>query len=113
MSSTKKQKFKTSQFVYKLNYKYFLRIFRVFEQLSNSIRCRFRAFSQNGQDYLLQDWSFYHDLGSRNLRKLIKVSKDSNYSLVSNKTLSQKIGSLGWLPGPDDLDQKCINLHPL
>jgi len=32
-------------------------------------------------------------------------SNDLNYGLVSNKTLSQKIGSLVWCPGPDDLGQ--------
>jgi len=32
-------------------------------------------------------------------------SNDLNYSLVPNKTLSQKIGSLVWRPGPDDLGQ--------
>ena len=30
-------------------------------------------------------------------------SNDLNYSLVSNKTVSQKIGSLVWRPGPEDL----------
>jgi len=32
-------------------------------------------------------------------------SNDLNYGLVSNKMLSQKIGSLVWCPGPDDLGQ--------
>jgi len=32
-------------------------------------------------------------------------SNDLNYSLVSNKTLSQKIGSLVWRQGPDELGQ--------
>jgi len=30
-------------------------------------------------------------------------SNDLNYSLVSNKTLSQKIGSFVWLTGPGGL----------
>jgi len=30
-------------------------------------------------------------------------SNNLTYSLVSNKTSSQKIGSLVWHPGPDDL----------
>jgi len=30
---------------------------------------------------------------------------DFNYSLVSNKTLNKKIGSLVWRPRPDDLGQ--------
>jgi len=42
------------------------------------------AFSQYGQGCLLPDL---------------------NYSLVSNKTLTQKIKSLVWLAGPDDLGQ--------
>jgi len=32
-------------------------------------------------------------------------SNDLNYSLVPNKTLSQKIVSLVWRPWPDDLGQ--------
>jgi len=34
-----------------------------------------------------------HNFRSRNAKKLIKGSNDLNYSLVSNKTLSRKIGS--------------------
>jgi len=42
------------------------------------------------------DWSIIllvlgHNFWTRNARKSIKVSKDSDYSLVSNKNLSQKL----------------------
>jgi len=36
---------------------------------------------------------------SRNAKKLIKGPNDLNYSLVSNKTLNQKFGSLGCTQG--------------
>jgi len=35
-----------------------------------------------------------HNFGPRNARKSIKGSNDSHYSLESNKSLSNKIGSL-------------------
>jgi len=38
--------------------------------------------------------SFGLNFGTRNARKSIKGSKDSNYSLESNQTLSYNIGSL-------------------
>jgi len=47
-----------------------------------------------------QNLGLGHNFVSRNARKLIKGSKGSDYSLVSNKSLSQKTGSLGWRPGP-------------
>jgi len=46
-------------------------------------------------------------------RKSIKRSKDSDYSLVPNKNLSQKIGFWHWRSGPGDLGQKWVNLLPL
>jgi len=51
-----------------------------------------------------------HNFQTKNAGKPIKSSEDSDYSLVSNKNLSQKIISCGWGPGPDDLGQKCLNL---
>ena len=38
--------------------------------------------------------------------KSIQGYTDSYYSLKSNKTLSHEIGSLGWLPGDNDVIQK-------
>jgi len=69
------------------------------------------AFSHNAHGYLLPDLIFHQNLGfrviirSRNAKKPIMGFNDLNYSLVSNKTLSQKIGSLVLRPGPDDLGQ--------
>ena len=39
----------------------------------------------------------------------MKSSKDSDYSLVSNKNLNHEIGSLDRLPGDDVVIQKCKN----
>jgi len=39
-------------------------------------------------------------------RKLIKGSKDSDFSLVCNTHLSQTVASCGWDLGPDDLIPK-------
>jgi len=39
-----------------------------------------------------------HNLWTRNVRKPIKDSKDSDYSLVFSKSLSKKIPSYGWCP---------------
>jgi len=38
----------------------------------------------------------------------MKGCAESDYNLISTKHLSQKIGSSGWGPGPDDLSQKCL-----
>jgi len=43
----------------------------------------------------------------------MKGLEDSDYGLVSNKTLSQKICSHDRGPGPDDLDHKGLNLSHL
>jgi len=51
-----------------------------------------------------------HNFWTRNARKLIKGSTDSVYRLESNKNLSQKIGSCGWGPGPNNLSQNCLSL---
>jgi len=48
---------------------------------------------------------FGHNFGNRNTRKSIKPSKDSYYSLKSNKLLSHEINSFGQLPGDDDIIQ--------
>jgi len=56
------------------------------------------AFSQYGQGYLLPNLIFHqfgfqsHNFRSRNAKKAIMGSNDLNYSLVSNKTLSKKLG---------------------
>jgi len=46
---------------------------------------------------------FGYNFETRNARKSFKLSKDSYYSLLSNKSLSQKNGSWRWHPGPDDV----------
>ena len=43
----------------------------------------------------------------------IKGSKDSDYSLASNKSLSQQILSCGWHPGLGNLDQNDLKPIPL
>jgi len=45
-----------------------------------------------GSDFLLKFWFWSHNFRSRNANEPIKGSNDMNYSLVSNKTLSQKTG---------------------
>jgi len=52
-----------------------------------------------GIDFLPKFGFLSHNFGSRNAIKPNKGSKDLNYSLISNKMLSQKIGSLCWRPG--------------
>ena len=78
----------------------------------NSIGWWVMAFSQYGEGYLLPVLFVFfkfvflsHNFRSKNAKKLIKGSNDLNYSLVSSKTLSQKIGSSLWSPGPYDLGQ--------
>jgi len=51
-------------------------------------------------------WVLRHKCGSRYAKKAIKVSKDSDDSLDTNKNLSQKNGSVGLRPRPDNLSQK-------
>ena len=48
---------------------------------------------------------FYRNLWTRNAGKSSKPSKDTYYSLESNKTLRHEIGSFGRLPGDDDVIQ--------
>jgi len=47
-----------------------------------------------------------YNFDSRNARKPIKLSTDSDYSLVSKKNLSQKMARYGGAPGPGKLGQK-------
>jgi len=54
-----------------------------------------------------------HNFGTKNVRKPIKGSKDSDYSLVSKQNLSQKTGLLGWSPGPGNLGQKMCKPMPI
>jgi len=42
-----------------------------------------------------------------------RTSEDSDYSLVSNKNLSQKIYSSGWCSGPGNLGQNGLKPTPL
>jgi len=51
-------------------------------------------------------WFLSHNLDSRCAGKPIKESKDSGDDLLSKKTLSQKIGSLVWHPGPGKVGKK-------
>jgi len=46
-------------------------------------------------------------------RKPIKYSNKSEYSLVSNKNLRQKIPSSSWRPGPGNLSQNGQKSIPL
>jgi len=49
----------------------------------------------------------------RNTRKLIKCSKASDYSLISNNSLIQKPPSSGRHLRPDDFSPKCLNVPNL
>jgi len=53
------------------------------------------------------------NFGTRNVRKPIKGSKDLDYSLVSNKNLSQKVATGSWCPGPVNLSQNGLKPTPL
>jgi len=44
-----------------------------------------------------------HNFGYRYARKSIKGSIDAEFHLVFNEALSQKNGSMGWSPGPDNV----------
>jgi len=43
------------------------------------------------------------------MRRTIKTSEHSYYSLFSNKYSSQTIGTWRWRPGPDDVIKKSRN----
>jgi len=53
--------------------------------------------------FLINIRLFCHYFWTRNATKSIKPSKDSHYSLESNKTLSHEIGSIYRLPGGDNV----------
>ena len=79
-----------------------------------------QTFPWSGKSYLLVTFLFLpkfgflsHNCGSRNARKPIKPSKDSEYSLVSPNKFELKNGTLGWSQGPDKLGQKGENLPQL
>jgi len=44
--------------------------------------------------------------------ELIKGSKNADFSLVSRKSTSQKIGLLGWRAGPGNLSQRHCKSTP-
>jgi len=54
---------------------------------------------------LLVDFRPSRNFLTRNLRKSIKGSKDSDSSLASNKNLSRILSSNGWRLGPGNLSQ--------
>jgi len=58
-------------------------------------------------------WLFCHNFRTRNVRKLIKGSKDSGFSQVSNTILSQMIPSSDWHPAPGNLGQNGLKPTPL
>ena len=72
-----------------------------------------------GHGYLLPDLIFHQNLGFRAiisnpelLKKTMKGSNNLNYSLLSNKTMNQKIWSVIWRSGPDDL-RKNVWTYPI
>jgi len=52
---------------------------------------------------------FSHKFWTRDARKPIKGSTDSDFSLVSRKNFSVTLDSCNWGPGPDNLSQKRLN----
>jgi len=54
-----------------------------------------------------------HNLGTRNARKSIEGSKDSDSSLVSNENLSKILLSSGWALGQATWDKMAKNLPHL
>jgi len=49
---------------------------------------------------------FINNFGYRYARKPFKGSKDADFGLISEQTLSQNNGWLGWHPGPGKFGQK-------
>jgi len=47
-----------------------------------------------------------HNFCTRNPSKLIKLSKDSGFSLVYNKNISEVLPSSGLCLGPDEVDKQ-------
>jgi len=63
-----------------------------------------------GAEIFTNFWFLIHNFGYRYARKQFKGSKDADFCLVSEKNLSQKNGSMGWVPGPGKGGQKkCKN----
>jgi len=62
-----------------------------------------------GAEILTNFCFFIHNFGYRYARKPFKGSKDTYFGLVSEKSLSQNNGSMGWGSGPGKSDQKCKN----
>jgi len=54
---------------------------------------------------LINFWLFCHNFWTRNGRTSIKPSKDTYYSLQSKQTVRHEIGSIGRLPGDDEVIQ--------
>ena len=113
MSPIKQQISKTFQFFFKLKQQDFPHLFSVWTALllnwlaSYGLRPIWLKLPFARLHFSLK-WGFYSrtiNFRSRNAKKSIMGSNDLNYSLVSNKTLSQKIRSLVWRPPPDDLVQ--------
>ena len=51
-----------------------------------------------------------HNFGHRCVSKSMKGSKDADFHLVFNKTMSQKNGPMGWGPGPTKCGQHFQNM---
>jgi len=49
--------------------------------------------------------NLHHNFRTRNPSRSSKVSKDSDYSLVSNKNFSEILPPNGWRPGPGKVGQ--------
>jgi len=54
-----------------------------------------------------------HNFVYRYASKSLKGSIDADFDLVFNKTLSQKNGSMGWVPGPAKGGQNFQNMSSL
>ena len=65
------------------------------------------------KDSFIQILFILPNFWTRNSRKQIKGSKDSDFSLVSTKYLREKLPLCGWSLGTDNLGQKGLNLHYL
>jgi len=60
---------------------------------------------------LINLWHFGHNFGTRNVRKSIKPSKDSCYSLAFNKNLSQNMALSVDVQGPMTSSECKQNMH--
>jgi len=84
------------------------RAFRGFEQLSSLICCQVHGWPKLGLRGQIMPFVKLFDMleSPRYAEKSIKGSNNSDDSLVSKQSLSQKYGSLGWRQGPGKLSQK-------